>query len=205
MFRGPFFGHNPSHFHINPLVKAYMISESFMWSAWNFILPIFAIFITQEIEGGNVQTAAAGYSTYLISRVVFELITGQYLRSSHDKKKILVVLVGMILLGFSYIGFAFSTSIPILFGFYFLSGMGIGLSSPAKNALFSMHLDKNKEATEWSISDAFQFFSMALASALGGFIALEYGFKLLFYFAFILNFIAMIPFLLLVNIRRLMR
>lgn len=205
MIKDSFLGRYPSHFHVNPLVKAYVISESFMWSAWNLIIPIFAVYITQEIAGGNVQSAAAGYSTYLISRVVFELLCGQYLRGSTDRGKIIVAIFGMLLLSACYLGYAIAEDIPTLFAFYFLSGAGLGIAMPAKNALFSIHLDRNKEATEWSISDACQFLSMGLATALGGFVAFEFGFQPLFVLASILTLIAILPFLLLLKYRNVPR
>lgn len=195
MLRESFLSRNPLHFHINPLVSAYIISESFMWSAWNFVLPIFAIFVVQEVAGATVQTAATGYSIYLLSRVAAELVSGKILASTTDRKKVGMVIIGMSLISIAYLGFVFTSNFYQLFLFYFLSGIGIGLNAPAKNSLFAMHLDKNKEATEWSISDAFQFFSMAIATTVGGFIALKFGFKPLFLLALVVNCLAILPYL----------
>lgn len=192
-----FFGHNPSHFlKVNPIVRAYIISDSFLWSAWNFITPIFAVFATTEIDNGNVEVAAAAFSTYLISRVVFELISGRIAAKSTDKKKIFISTFGILIISLAYIGFSFSYSIPHIFIFYAVAGAGLGIASPAKNSLFSMHLDKNKEATEWSIADAATFISMALSATVGGFIAGEFGFRTLFIIAAFVNLLALPPYLL---------
>lgn len=194
MFREAFLGRNPSHFHLNPFVKAYILSESSMWAAWNFITPIFAVFVVQKIAGGTIETAAFGYSLFLLVRVVLELISGRVLQGSNDKRKVLLAVVGMICIGIAYLGFAMTETKLMLFYFYALLGVGIGIAMPAKNALFSMYLDKNKEASEWSISDAMQFTSMAIATAIGGYIALHYGFSVLFYLAFFLNIFAILPY-----------
>jgi len=194
MLKEQFLGRCPSHFKINPLVKAYIISESFMWSAWNFIIPIFAVFVVQSVQGGNVQMAAMGYSIYLLSRVIFELISGRYLLGTADRKKMTLVILGMACVSLSYLGFAIVREMYLLFFYYFVAGMGLGICMPAKNSLFSMHLDKNKEATEWSIADAFQFSAMALATTVGGFVAYHYGFQPLFLLAFLFNVLAIIPF-----------
>ncbi len=195
MLRESFLGRNPSHFNLNPIVKSYIISDSFLWSAWNLITPIFAVFVVENIEGGNIQLAASGYSIYLLSRVVFEIITGPYLGKSTDRKKFATTILGMILMSASYIGFANASNVIHIFIFYAVAGAGLGIASPAKNSLFSMHLDKNKEATEWGISDAISFICMALATALGGFIAGELGFKILFYVAAVVNILGIIPYL----------
>lgn len=202
MLADRFLGRKPSHFHINYIVKAYIISEAFLWSAWDFIIPIFAIFITTSVVGGSIQTAAIGYSIYLVTRVVFELITGRVLAKSNDRNKLIGAVLGMSLLTISYIGFIYSETILFIFLFYSVIGIGLGIASPAKNSLFSIHLDKNKEATEWSITDAVSFICMALATALGGFIAAMYGFDILFISAAIINMAATIPYLILLSDKR---
>lgn len=183
-------------FGINPIVKAYIISDAFLWSGWNFVMPIFAIFVVNNIAHAPVQIASIGYSIYLISRVVFELISGQLLRNTHDRKKIFATIIGITLISVAYIGFSFSTFVLQLFLFYVVAGMGLGIAAPAKNALFAIHLDKNKESSEWSLADAVAFICMALASTVGGFIAVTYGFKTLFILAACVNLISIIPYIL---------
>ena len=189
-----FLGKRPSSFQVNPLVKAYIISELFLWSAWSFVAPIFAIFVVNEITGANVETAALAYSIYLVTRVLFELISGKFLYRTGDKKKLLLAVFGIFCLSIGYIGFSFSTSISLLFTSYFILGIGLGIASPAKNAIFSIHLDKNKESTEWGIADAASFICMALATALGGFFVHQFGFRTLFLLAAIINLLSIIPY-----------
>jgi len=74
--------------------------------------------------------------------------------------------------------------------------MGLGIASPAKNCLFSSHLDKDKEVTEWSIYDGFVFMGMAMSATIGGFIANRYGFTFLFYLVAVTNLLSIIPYLL---------
>jgi MFS family permease len=110
--------------------------------------------------------------------------------------KFLITIFGIIVISVSYSGFAFANTIATLFLFYGITGIGLGIASPAKNSLFSTHLDKNKEPTEWGIYDAVTFFSMALAGVLGGFIASAYGFPFLFILASIVNLVSVIPYIL---------
>ncbi|MBI3092632.1 MAG: MFS transporter [Candidatus Levybacteria bacterium] len=196
MFKEQFLGRNPSHFQINPVVKAFIVSETFLWSAWNFVTPIFAIFVVSNIEGGNVQIAASAFSVYLIARVFSELLSGRYLLGKIERGKFILTIGGMLFLSLSYVGFAFSNTIFYLFFFYAMAGVGLGIASPAKNSLFSTHLDKNKEPSEWGIYDAITFTGMALATALGGFIANQYGFSFLFLLASIVNLLGIFPYLL---------
>ncbi|MGA2967617.1 MAG: MFS transporter [Candidatus Levyibacteriota bacterium] len=195
MLREPFIGRNPSHFQINKIVEAFIISETFLWSAWNFVTPIFAIFVVNHIKGGNIQIAASAYSVCLIARVVLEIISGKYLSRKADSNKLLLAISGMILMSLSYIGFAFSHSIPALFLFYILIGIGFGVASPAKYSLFTEHIDKDKTTTEWSLYDAITLIGIASATALGGFIATLYGFTFLFILASVVNLLGIVPYL----------
>lgn len=202
MLKEHFIGRLPSHFVMNPIVKAFVISESFLWSAWHLGFPIFSIFVVRSVTGGTIETAATAYSIHLITRVAFELISArQLLTHSTDKKRLIITVLGATCMTLAYIGLAFSKDITTVFFFFALAGAGIGFASPAKNSLFSIHLDKNKEATEWSIADSVTVACMALAAALGGFIATSYGFKALYLTAAVINILATLPYLLFLNAR----
>ncbi|OGH42203.1 MAG: hypothetical protein A3H79_04435 [Candidatus Levybacteria bacterium RIFCSPLOWO2_02_FULL_36_8b] len=196
MIKEIFIGRKPSDFHMNAVVKAFIISEIFLWSSWNAITPIFAIFAANKIPGGNTEIAASSFSAYLIVRVIFELISGKYLSRSTEARKFTISIFGIILISLGYLGFAITNTVTSLFFFYGLIGMGLGIASPAKNSLFSMHLDKNKEVTEWSIYDGFVFMGMAMSAAIGGFVANRYGFDFLFYLVATTNLLSIIPYIL---------
>lgn len=202
MIKEIFIGRKPSDFHMNPIVKAFIISEIFLWSSWNAIVPIFAIFVVNKIPGGNTEIAAAAFSTYLISRVIFELISGRYISKSKDVQKFIISIAGIILISLGYIGFAMTKNVTSIFIFYSVIGMGLGIASPAKNSLFSTHLDKNKEVTEWSVYDGFIFMGMAMSVTIGGFVANRYGFTFLFYLVAITNLLSIIPYILYAKKRR---
>lgn len=195
MLKESFIARRPSHFTTNFLVKVFILSEMFLWSGWNLVIPIFAIFAADVIQGGNIKIAASAYSTYLIVRVITELMAGKYLLGKKDSRKILNTIIGIFIIAVSFIGFGLTNTVLPLFIFFGTIGIGMGISAPAKYSLFSTHLDKGKEALEWSIYDATTFTGMALSIVLGGFIAAEYGFRLLFFVASSVNFIAIIPYL----------
>jgi len=198
MIKEQFIGRNPSHFHANRIIEAFIVSETLLWSAWNFVTPIFAIFVVNNVRGGNIQIAASAFSVCLIARVIFEILAGKYLNNPTDKDKLYLTILGMILMSVAYIGFAFSHTILYLFLFYIIIGIGFGVASPAKFALFTDHIDKNKSTTEWSLYDAITLLGIASATALGGFIASQYGFSFLFLLASIINFLGIIPYVLFV-------
>ncbi len=196
MIKEIFIGRRPSEFHMNSIVKSFIVSEIFLWSSWNAITPIFAIFAATKIPGGNTEIAASSFSVYLIVRVIFELISGRYLSKSKEIQKFVIAIIGIIFISLGYLGFALTRDVTSVFLFYGVIGMGLGIASPAKNSLFSMHLDKNKEVTEWSIYDGFVFMGMAMSATIGGFVANRYGFTFLFYLVATTNLLSIVPYVL---------
>lgn len=199
MLKEIFIGRPPSHFQVNAIVKAFIISEVFLWSAWNFIIPIIAIFSATKIPGGNIEIAASAYSAHLVVRVIFELISGRFLLKAGELKKFFITIMGLLFISLSYLNFAFTYNITSLFISFAIAGIGLGIASPAKNSLFSTHLDKNKEPAEWGIYDATVFMGMALSAALGGFIVKLYGFHILFLLAMVVNLLGIIPYILYIH------
>jgi len=199
MLKNAFMGWRISHYHPNPVVKAFIISEGFFWSAWYFITPILAIFVIGDINKGTIEIAATAFSARLITQIIFELAAGKYLQKSTEIFKFITTIFGMVIISISYVGFSYTYTLIPLYFFYILNGMGFGISSPTKYALFSVHLDKNKETAEWSIRDAVTLIGMALATSLGGFMASRYGFRILFMIAAVINLIGTLPYLLYIN------
>lgn len=196
MLKEIFIGHRPSHFQVNAVVKAFIVSEMFLWSSWNFVIPVFPIFAANRIEGGNVALAASAYSTYLVMRLLADIISSRYLLRSSEFEQFIITIMGITLVSIAYLGFAVSFQIAHLFFYYALAGIGVGIGYPAKLSIFSTHLDKNKEALEWSMQDTVVIGGTALAASLGGFIVTEYGFQVLFILASIICILGILPYLL---------
>lgn len=177
------------------IIRSYIISESLIWSAWNAVFPIMAIFITTMVHDGTIESAGIAYSIHLVFRVIFELLVSKLLHNATDRKKFAISVIGLTLMSIAYSGFVFSSSIWLVFGLYALLGMGIGIASPAKNSLFAMHLSKTKSAGQWASYDAITFLCTAIASAVGGMFATKFGFDALFAVVAILNFLGIIPYI----------
>lgn len=184
-----------SHFHMNRIVRACILAETILWSSWNLFTPIFAIFVLTDIKNGNIEAAASGFSMYLICRIIFELLSAKYLINKPERMKFQITVIGMLCLSIAYIGFSFTTTIFEMFFFYLIAGVGLGIATPAKSVLFAMHLDKNREAAEWSIGDAVVNIFIAGTTIIGSIIAKQFGFSALFLLAGLLNLIGTLPYI----------
>lgn len=179
---------------INPFIKNFIVSETMLWSGIYLVLPIIALFIANEVSNGNIEIAASGYSVYLISRVIFELFSGKKLENSTDQQKLTTTIIGITITGISFWGFFITSQVYQVFLFYSLMGIGDGLAAPAKYSIFSLHLDQNKETTEWSIYDSSALIGMAMASTIGGYIAMTWGFRILFFISAIVIWLSTVPY-----------
>lgn len=178
----------------NPFVKTFMISDGLLFSAWSLIFPLFAVFVTTQISGGDIKAAASTVTTYFVVRIITEIFSGKYLSQFSEGRKLKVLMLGMVFVAVAYIGFAFSNSLTQIYLFWTIAGIGWGLATPTRLSLFSLHLDRDQAVTEWSTTDVINLSLIALSTAVGGFIATNYGFQVLFLLAAVINLLGIIPF-----------
>jgi MFS family permease len=88
--------------------------------------------------------------------------------------------------------YLFVRTVPQLFLAQAILGIGGSLANPGWYAIFTRHIDKEKEGTEWSLENVSVAFAAAAAAAVGGIIADKIGFQSLFIMVGILSLVGMI-------------
>ncbi len=182
---------------INKVIKILILSDVALISGFGLISPIFAIFLTERIQGGNVEVVGYAAAIYWIVMSLVVIPFGRYLDKNHGEKDDLwFIVIGNLLAAsvvFAYIFSRLPWHIYFLQVFY---AIGMGMNVSAYAAIFTRHIDKGKEASDWSIRAALIGIGAGAAGALGGIIAYRFGFNVLFtlVIAFVL-FSAFLPFL----------
>jgi MFS family permease len=176
--------HSIKKLKINPIVKALIASDFLVWSGVNLISPIIAIFIIERVAGGTIGIIGLATTIYFISRAIFEVPVGILI----DKKKgenddLFVAVLGMIIFGTVYLLFPSITEVWQLLVAQAILGMSCAISFPGWYSLFTRHIDKEKEAFEWSLHDVLLGSGIAACAAIGAFVAEKYGFDIVFYIA----------------------
>lgn len=179
---------------MNPIVVAFIFSEAFFWSAWNFISPIISVFVVSTLPDGSIRTAAFGFTLYLLVRVISELVVSNYMVFLSDRKRMITDVCGMILLTMSYLIIAFLPNLITFYIFFIIAGMSFAISSPAKLSMFSLNMGRAQASRTWGMYHAIIYTGMGIATALGGVIADSFGFKTLFIIASIVNIIGIVPY-----------
>ena len=180
---------------LNPAVRAFVISEALFWSGWNFVAPIFSVFVIREIPHATVSQAAYAFTLYLSCRMLVELFISRKAGKLSNPQRAVVDIVGMVIVSMAYLAIAAKPTLNTVFVFYAVAGIGFGISSPVKYSLFSRSLEKETEASVWGLYDVVILLGMAVATTLGGLIADHFGFKQLFLLASVVNILGALPYL----------
>lgn len=136
---------------------------------------------------------------YWIFKSFLQIPIGKFLdlyREENDDYWAMVV--GMAISSLVPLGFLFASYPWHLYGLQFLLAFGMALAVPARNAIFTRHIDKEKEAQTWGFQSSVLGFAGGLAGIAGGFIADAMGFAALF---LLLSLFGMIATILVIGIR----
>ena len=167
---------------INPLIRSMIVSDFLILSAFGIYGPIFAIFITNQIQGGTAMTVGLATASYWVVRSVFQIPISKLLDAqSGEKYNFLALITGSLI--FSTVPFLFIfASLPwhifVLQGFY---GLGDSLAAPTYLSIFSAHLDRKKENVEWGTRSVLIGIGTSVTAIMGGYFADHFGFKIIFF------------------------
>lgn len=178
------------HFKINSVIRLLIFSDFLIWSANQFFVPIFAVFVVEQIPGASIETVGISSAIYFIVRSIFEIPVGLLIdRTRAEKDDLYFAFGGTLMSAFIFFSYSFITEIWQLYFVQVLLGIGYAVAFPGWWSMFTRHIDKKKEALEWSLYDVTLALGMAGASALGGVLAFRYGFHLVFFLAGLTTFI----------------
>lgn len=188
----------------NKIVGALIFSDFFLNLGWGLLSPIFAIFILENVSNMNAAKAAevAGFAAlfYWITKSFLEIPIGRFLDEKHgEKDDFWFMTIGLFIVAFVPIGYIFSTEPWHIYLFQILHAIGMAMALPSWLAIFTRHIDKGKEAFQWSMETTSIGAGAGIAGGIGGIIASILGFKTLFIFVSLLTFIAA---LLLLSVRK---
>lgn len=157
-------------------IKILLISDGWINLALGMIGPIYAIFV-EEI-GGDLLDASWAYSTYLfVAGVVMYLLSRWEDRAKHKEKFVVLgyalTCLGCILYFFTYNQLTLLITQAVL-------GLSMAILCPSFDAIFSHYVKRSEEASNWGAWEAMSYIVTAIAAIVGGYIANEFGFKVLF-------------------------
>lgn len=175
---------------INPVVRFLIISDTIIIGATGLLGPIFALFIEDFIQGGNAAVAGLAASIFLFTKSVFQVPIAHFIdRVRGEKDDFWLMFICTIL----------TSAIPLLYlvihtplQIYlvqFILGLFTAFTFPTYMAIFTRHIDKEKEGTEWGVYFTLTDLTSAALAAVGGYLATTQGFPTLIIAVVIVSFI----------------
>ncbi len=166
---------------INSVIRFLTISDFLIISGFGLISPIFAIFIIDSIEGGSIEVVGIATMVYLLTKSLGQ-IPAAYLvdKIKGERDDFWAMILGSILYSFIPVVYLFVSSPMELYIVQFFYGLLVAFTFPSWYAIFTRHIDKDREGLEWGVYNTLIDLGAAAAAAMGGFLAAKFGFNYLF-------------------------
>lgn len=166
---------------INHVVRTLVISDFFINAGFSVFAPVFAIFVTKQVEGGSLAVVGFAAAIFQIFKSGLQIPIAEYLDRNHGEYDDFYSMI----LGTSFIAlvpflYIFATKTSHVYMIQALYGIGAAFAIPPWYAIFSRHLDKMKENVEWSLDSIAIGVGAAASAALGGLLAEKFGFQFVF-------------------------
>ncbi|HUT22476.1 MAG TPA: MFS transporter [Candidatus Bipolaricaulota bacterium] len=165
---------------INPTIRFLIMSDTVLVGAAGLLGPIFALFIEGFIDGGNAAVAGVAAGIYLFTKSVLQIPIAHFIDKIRGEKDdfwfmfIFTMLIAFIPLLYLVI------STPLqLYLVQFLLGFFTAFTFPTYMAIFTRHVDKSKEGTEWGVYFTLTDLTSAALATIGGYVAATQGFPTL--------------------------
>lgn len=166
---------------ISYIVRFLTLADLIVISGFGLVAPIFAVFITESISGGTVEVVGTSAMIYLIIKSIGQIPIGRFI----DKKKgerddFWFLFSGYFLYGLIILSYIKITNVVELYITQALMGLAASFVFPSWYAIFTRHIDKNKEGIEWGVYNTLIDVGGAVSAGLGGFIVAKTSFNFLF-------------------------
>jgi MFS family permease len=183
---------------INPKLLLLIFSDILILSSFGLIAPIFAIFITDGLEGGNLVTAGLATTVFLVVKACVQLPLSRFFIDK-EKHKTHSLLLGTLLIIFVPFIYAAAESVSTIFIAQAVYGLGAAMAYPAWFSLFTTYMNKKHKGFEYTLYTTGAGIGSAITAYLGAQVADLLGFKYLF---FLVGAIALFGFFLLIVLDR---
>lgn len=184
----------------NAVIKTLTISDILLLSSFGLIAPIFAVFLTESIQGGNLQVAGLASTIYLLTKSACQIPVARWAdKVKGEKDDFWMMVIGSFATSLVPLLYLLAHTPRQIYLIQFLYGLAQAFTFPSWMAIFTRHIDREKEGTQWGLYYTFTDFAAALSAGVGGFVAYKLGFKPLFILVFVLSTIGSFWLLLIKN------
>jgi len=165
----------------NKIIRTLIASDILILSSFGLINPIFAIFVASQVEGGSLESVGLVTTIFFLTKALLQVPIAQFLdKFDGERDDFVAVFLGSLLISGVPFAYIFVSQISQLYLVALGHGLGAALVYPAWNALFTRHVDSGHVSAEWGLYSTLTGLGVATTAALGGFLAQNYGFPVVF-------------------------
>lgn len=178
---------------MNKAIKILVRSDLIMFGAFGLITPFFAVFITNQIRGGNIEVIGFAAGIYAILKSLLQIPIGKFLdKIKGEKDDFCFLILGYSIVALVPIGYIFSYLPWHIYILQAIYAIGMAMAYPSWFAIFTRHIDKGKEAFEWSIWSTNIDLGVGVAGITGGILVTKFNFNFIFILATVLACISVL-------------
>ena len=176
---------------VNRVVKYFVLSDLFLLAGWGLIDPVFSIFIIQRITGATLVSVGIAAGIYWILRSALQVPIAKYLdRVPGEKDDFHVLVIGLVIAGFSAFLFALVKNVWALYLVQAVRALAFALYGAAWPSIFSRHLDKERVSFDWTVDSVAVGVAAGISGFIGGILADKFGFDAVFILGAALSLLA---------------
>ncbi len=173
----------------NRIIAKLILINFSLYASWGFVMPIFAIYVVNQISGGTVEMLGVAIGLYWGTKAFFQPFLAYRIDSVRgEKDDIIYLLTGVIIISIIPLFFILATEVWHVFVLMTMKGLGMAMVVPVIDGVFTRHIKKNWESFMWSLDSTSISFAHAFSAIFGGIIAGFFGFKVLFALVSIIGF-----------------
>jgi MFS family permease len=165
---------------INPVIRFLILSDIVVMGAAGLLGPIFALFIEDYITGGDEAVVGVAMAIYLLTKSVLQIPIAHLIdKIRGERDDFWLMFTFMLLASLVPLLYLFISTPGELYLTQFILGFCTAFTFPTFMAIFTRHIDKEKEGTEWGVYFTLVDLVSAALAAMGGYLAVTYGFPAL--------------------------
>jgi len=166
---------------VNKIVRYLLVSDFVFYSGWGLILPVFAVYIIEHIQGGNIMAVGIAEAVFLIVNSLLRVFCGLFLDGQpNEKSDYMFTVAGLFFASLVPFGYMVATNIWHIYLLDAARAAGLAMSSSGWSAIFTRHIDKGREATEWGVSAMSVGIGAGVSGIIGGWAITRFGFDPVF-------------------------
>lgn len=165
---------------MSPVIRFMILSDILIVGAGGLLGPVFALFIEDYIIGGGEAVAGIAAGIFLFTKSILQIPVANMIdRVRGEKDDFWFLTTFSLLMGAMPLAYLFISTPMQLYVVQFFYGIVTALTFPSYMTIFTRHIDKGKEGTEWGVYYTFTDIVSALLAVVGGYMAAREGFDAL--------------------------